>query len=276
MRIGRFIDADGHTRIGRLLDEYDEPRASARAAPPVAQPLTGDLFGRLTFASETVAIRRLLPPVDPPNIFAVGRNYRAHVAETGARLPDQPLIFMKPTTALLAPGGTIVLPAHAPDEVDFEAELAIVIGRQARRVRPDDAPAYVLGYTCANDVSARDCQRNDRQWVRSKGFDTFCPLGPWLVTGEELDPDNCGIRSRLNGRLMQDAHTSEMIHSCAALVSYLSQQFTLRPGTVILTGTPQGVGFARNPPVFLRDGDTIEVEIDGIGTLVNSVAREAT
>lgn len=269
MRIARFVDADGHTRTGRLLDEH------------TALPLTGDLFDRwghqshrLTFADETVTVARLLPPVAPPNIFAIGRNYRAHVAETGARLPERPLVFMKPTTALLPPGGRIVLPASAPDEVDFEAELAIVIGSTARRVSEAAALEYVLGYTCANDVSARDCQRNEKQWTRGKGFDTFCPLGPWLVTRDEVDPGNCGIRSRLNGQLMQDANTANMIHSCAALISYLSHQFTLLPGTVILTGTAEGVGLARTPPVFLKDGDTIEIEIDGIGTLVNSVTRE--
>jgi 2-keto-4-pentenoate hydratase/2-oxohepta-3-ene-1,7-dioic acid hydratase in catechol pathway len=263
MRVARFEGPDGQTYTGRLLDEH------------MAQPLVSGLGGPLTFADETLTITRLLPPVEPPNIFAIGRNYRAHVQETRARLPERPLVFMKPTTALLAPGGKIVLPESAPDEVDFEAELAIVIRRTARHVSEQAALEHVLGYTCANDVSARDCQRNDKQWSRAKGFDTFCPLGPWLVTADELDPDNCGIRSRLNGQLMQDSNTSKMIHSCAELVSYLSHQFTLLPDTVILTGTPEGVGFARTPPVFLKDGDTIEIEIDGIGTLVNFVTREA-
>jgi 2-keto-4-pentenoate hydratase/2-oxohepta-3-ene-1,7-dioic acid hydratase in catechol pathway len=239
-----------------------------------ARPLAGDALDPLSFADETVPIDRLLPPVEPPNIFAIGRNYRAHIAETGARTPGAPLVFLKPTTALLAPGGEIVLPDSAPDEVDFEAELAIVIGRAARNVPERTALEHVLGYTCANDVSARDCQRNDKQWSRGKGFDTFCPLGPWLVTPDELDPDNRGIRSRLNGRIMQESNTRDMIRSCAKLLSYLSHQFTLMPGTVILTGTPEGVGFARRPPVFLKEGDRIEIEIDGIGTLTNTVVRE--
>ena len=136
---------------------------------------------------------------------------------------------------------------------------------------PRQALDYVLGYTCANDVSARDCQRNDKQWTRAKSFDTFCPLGPWLVTADELDPDRCRIRSRLNGQVMQDANTNAMMFSCRHLLSYLSHQFTLLPGTVILTGTPEGVGMARQPPVFLRPGDRVEVEIDGIGTLSNPV-----
>jgi 2-keto-4-pentenoate hydratase/2-oxohepta-3-ene-1,7-dioic acid hydratase in catechol pathway len=262
MHIARFEDTDGQTRVGRLLDER------------TAQPLSSGLYGPLAFAGESVPIRRLLAPVEPPNIFAIGRNYRGHIAETSARTPEDPLVFMKPTTAVLAPEGRIVLPAAAPDEVDFEAELAIIIRRTARRVSETTALEHVLGYTCANDVSARDCQRGDKQWTRGKGFDTFCPLGPWLETRDQLDPDRCGIRSRLNGEVMQEANTNEMMHSCARLVSYLSHQCTLLPGTVILTGTPEGVGFVRQPPVFLKEGDRIEVEIDGIGTLRNSVTRD--
>jgi 2-keto-4-pentenoate hydratase/2-oxohepta-3-ene-1,7-dioic acid hydratase in catechol pathway len=240
----------------------------------LAEPLTGDLFGDLSFSSECVPVAKLLPPVEPPNIFAIGRNYRKHIAETGARTPERPLVFMKATTTLLAPSGIILLPESAPDEVDFEAELAIVIRRTARRVPTREALDCVLGYTCANDVSARDCQRHDKQWSRAKGFDTFCPLGPWLVTPDEIDPGSCAIRSRLNGAVMQDANTADMLRPCAELISYLSHQFTLLPGTLILTGTPEGVGMARTPPRFLAEGDRIEVEVQGIGTLVNHVGRE--
>lgn len=260
MRIARFRTPDGRILCGRLLSEQ------------TAEPLTGDLFGHLEFSPHPEPVAALLAPHDPPNIFAIGRNYPAHAAETGSRVPQEPMIFMKPTTSILPPGGTIVLPPAAPNEVDYEAELVIVIGRRARFVPEEEALQYVLGYTCANDISARDCQRHDRQWARAKGFDTFCPLGPWLVTRDALNPDRCAIRSRLNGRTMQDASTADMIHSCARLVSYLSRQFTLLPGTLILTGTPAGVGMARTPPVFLRPGDRIEVEIEGIGTLVNTVA----
>jgi 2-keto-4-pentenoate hydratase/2-oxohepta-3-ene-1,7-dioic acid hydratase in catechol pathway len=189
-------------------------------------------------------------------------------------LPEAPLIFQKPTTSLLGHGGVIRLPRAAPNEVDFEAELAIVIGRMARHVPPEQALEYVQGYTCANDVTARDCQRGDKQWSRAKGFDTFCPLGPWLVPGGEIDPQGLAIRSRLNGVLMQDAHTRDMIFTCRELISYLSWQFALLPGTAILTGTPDGVGFARQPPVFLHAGDRIEVEIEGIGVLTNLVAAD--
>ncbi|GMU83664.1 MAG: 2-hydroxyhepta-2,4-diene-1,7-dioate isomerase [Planctomycetota bacterium] len=259
MRIARFVTPDQRILCGQLIDDR------------TARPIHGDLFGPHEISTDVVAIKRFLPPVEPPNIFAIGRNYRAHAAETGSRVPEQPLIFIKPTTTVLAPGDAIRIPAAAPSEVDFEAELAIVIGRTARDVSEYEALAYVLGFTCANDVSARDCQRNDKQWSRAKGFDTFCPLGPWLVTVDVLDPDACAIRSRLNGQVMQDANTRDMIHSCRKLVSYVSHQFTLLPGTLILTGTPEGVGMARTPPVFLKSGDKIEIEIDGIGVLSNPV-----
>lgn len=263
MRIARFLTSDGRTLTGRLADERS------------AHPLVGDLFNHPAFESHTLSIAKLLAPVQPPNIFAIGRNYRAHAAETGSAVPEKPMIFAKVTTCLNHPGDPIVIPSSAPNEVDFEAELAIVIGRTARRVSAAAALDYVLGYTCANDVSARDCQREDKQWTRAKGFDTFGPLGPWIVTADELNPDRLAIRSRLNGEVMQQASTSSMIHNCAALVSYLSHQFTLLPGTVILTGTPEGVGMARKPPVFLKPGDRIEVEIEGIGTLANPVAGES-
>lgn len=263
MRLARYVSEDGRQGVGRLVETR------------VAQPLVGELFGELTFSPAAVRVRSFLPPIEPPNIFAIGRNYRAHAAETGSALPERPLIFQKATTALIGDGVAISLPTSAPEEVDYEAELAIVIGRRARYVSEARALDFVLGYTCANDVSARDCQRNDKQWVRAKGFDTFCPLGPWLVTADELDPDRCRVRSRLNGQVMQDADTSAMIFSCRQLVSYLSHQFTLSPGTVILTGTPEGVGMARQPPVFLKAGDRVEVEVDGIGILSNPVVRAA-
>ena len=263
------------TRIVRFLDEQMNLRVGEAAGERLVRVYGQSGENRRETAAEAVPVGRFLPPVEPPNIFAIGRNYRAHVRETGARLPKTPLIFQKATTSLTAHEAPIILPKAAPDEVDFEAELAIVIGRAARDVSPGEALDCVRGYTCANDVSARDCQRNDKQWARAKGFDTFCPLGPWLVPVDELDPDNCPIRSRLNGRVMQDSNTRDMIHSCRELISYLSHQFTLLPDTVILTGTPDGVGFARQPSVFLRPGDRIEVEIEGIGTLVNDVLAAA-
>lgn len=277
MRIVRFLTPAGEALVGRLVDHPAPSGAPGRgdsiAGEPLrARPLVGDLFGAHSFSTAEQPVAALLPPVLPPNIFAIGRNYAEHARETGSKVPEAPLVFGKATTSLLAPGAAIEIPAVAPNEVDYEAELAIVIGRPTRCVSVDDALEYVFGYTCANDVSARDCQRNDKQWTRAKGFDTFCPLGPWIVTRDALDPDRCRIRSRLNGQVMQDSNTSQMIHSCAKLVSYLSHSFTLLPGTVILTGTPEGVGMARTPPVFLKPGDVIEVEIDGIGVLRNTVA----
>ncbi len=262
MEIVRFLDPAGRVTLGEPVDAT------------TARRLRGDLFGRLEPTGEVVPIGRILPPVDPPNVFAIGLNYKAHAAEGGFTPPDEPLIFLKATTSVIAAGDPIVLPRSAPDEVDYEAELAIVIGRTARDVSEADALQYALGYTCANDVSARDCQiRRDKQWARAKGFDTFCPLGPVLVTADAINPDDRPIRSVLNGRVMQNSNTSDMIFSTAKLISFLSHQFTLRPGTVICTGTPEGVGVARKPPVYLRAGDTIVVEIDGIGVLSNPVTK---
>lgn len=262
MRIVRF-DHGGRPRFGVLDGDTIEV---------IQCPLTqaAKRTGECVDAGDV----RLLAPVEPPNILAIGLNYRKHAMESGSAIPDHPVLFIKANTAATGPETDIVLPAMAPSEVDYEAELAIVIGAPARNVPEDRALDYVLGYTCGNDVSARDCQRRlDKQWARGKSFDTFCPLGPWIET--DLDPDHCGIRSRLNGRTMQDSRTSDLIFGCRFLVSYLSRCTTLLPGTVIMTGTPEGVGFARTPPVFLRPGDTIEIEIDGIGTLRNTVAAEA-
>ncbi|MDQ0290927.1 fumarylacetoacetate hydrolase family protein [Oligosphaera ethanolica] len=216
---------------------------------------------------------KLLAPVSPPNILAIGRNYLAHVNETSSARPERPLLFIKATTALTNPEAPIVLPAQAPDAVDYEAELAVVIGRNAHCVSEKDALDYVLGYTCANDVSARDCQlKLDGQWARGKSFDSFCPLGPWIET--DLSPDNLTISTRLNGQVMQQSTTANMMFDCRYLISYLSHAMTLLPGTIILTGTPDGVGMARNPPVYLKHGDVVEVSIEGIGTLRNPVVKQ--
>ncbi|OPZ26116.1 MAG: Ureidoglycolate lyase [Lentisphaerae bacterium ADurb.BinA184] len=214
-----------------------------------------------------------LAPVEPPNVLAIGLNYRRHAAESGKAPPDHPILFIKATTAVVGPGAPIVLPRMAPDEVDYEAELVAVIGRTARHVAAGEAMRYVFGCTCGNDVSARDCQlRLDGQWARGKSFDSFCPLGPWIDT--EVCPDDLAVCSRLNGQTMQESRTSDMVFGVADLVAFLSSVMTLLPGTVIMTGTPAGVGWARRPPVFLRPGDTIEVTIEGIGNLVNPVVAD--
>lgn len=234
-------------------------------------PCDGDPFTRLIRQSAVLdpAVVRLLAPVNPPNIICLGLNYREHAAETGHPLPAEPLVFIKATTALCGPGDPIILPAQYPDRIDYEAELAIVIGKHARDIPEGRADEVILGYTAANDVSNRSVQFSDGQWARAKSHDTFCPVGPAIVTG--LDADNLAIRCRLDGEVMQESSTSDMIFPVRRIVSHLSRCFTLLPGTLILTGTPGGVGFKRNPPVFLRPGQIVEVEIEGIGTLSNPV-----
>ena len=262
MRITRFETPGGRIHWGQSLDgQY-------------ATPLIGDLFGQFEFAGEPIRMLRLVAPVDPPNILAIGRNYREHAEEMkAAEAEAEPLVFLKATSSVVGPNESIVLPRSAPDEVDFEGELAVVIGKRAKDVSEAEALKYVLGFCCANDVSARDCQkRRDKQWARGKSFDTFCPLGPSIVTRDSLNIESLRIRTILNGRVMQDAQTADMIFSVPFLVSYLSNQFTLLPGTVILTGTPAGVGFARTPQVFMKPGDEITVEIEGVGALTNQVS----
>ena len=190
-------------------------------------------------------------------------------------IPTSPVLFSKFANAVIGPGEPIVLPPFST-QVDYEAELAVVIGRRAQQVSVEDARSYVLGYTCANDVSARDLQFADGQWFRGKGLDTFCPLGPRLVPADEVpDPQALGIRCIVNDDVLQDSNTNQMIFNVDEIISFVSQGITLEPGDVILTGTPVGVGFARKPPVFLKDGDVVRVEIDGIGVLENPVKARA-
>ncbi len=264
MPILRFVDSAGVVGWGRPADAA------------TAFPLVGDLFGDYEFADRPVAVARRLAPAAPPNILAIGRNYREHAREMKAdEGAAEPLVFLKATTSVIGPDDSILLPLSAPDEVDYEGELAVVIGRRMKRVGPDHALAGVLGYACANDVSARDCQkRRDKQWARGKSFDTFCPLGPYLVLREELPSLNVRLRTLLNGQVMQESGTGAMIFPIPELISYLSHQITLLPGTVILTGTPAGVGSARQPPVYLRPGDELVVEIEGVGRLSNRVVAE--
>ncbi len=263
MRIIRFLDEQGNTRLGQ---EVGEGRARI---------LAGDFYGQFDLTDETASVAKFLAPVEPANIFCIGLNYREHAAESGAQVPESPVVFMKPTSALTNPNDPIRLPACQNDEeVDYECELAVVIGREARNVSEAEALDYVLGYTCGHDVSARHWQlkRGGGQWIRGKGFDTFCPLGPVLVTSDEIpDPQTLSIKTILNGQTMQDHTTGDMIFSVAQLISFLSQDTTLLPGTAILTGTPQGVGFARKPPVWLKPGDEVVIEIEKIGRLVNPV-----
>jgi 2-keto-4-pentenoate hydratase/2-oxohepta-3-ene-1,7-dioic acid hydratase in catechol pathway len=207
-------------------------------------------------------------------IIGTGLNYAAHIRERGMVPPAEPLLFAKFETTLIGPGEAIVLPFEAT-HVDSEAELAIEIGRSGRRISSDDALDFVAGYRCANDVSARNLQYGDKQWTRGKGFDTFCPLGDRLVPVSELgDGSGLHVRQRLNGELLQDGDTSELVFGVRELVAFASAVFTLAPGDLILSGTPSGVGYARTPRLSMRDGDLVEVEIDGIGVLANPVLAE--
>ena len=214
----------------------------------------------------------------PSTILCIGLNYRKHAEEGGAEIPENPVLFMKMPSTAQNPGDPILLPRKLKSKaVDYECELAVVIARDCKNVSKENALEYVLGYTCANDISARDWQKNGGggQWCRGKTFDTFCPLGPVLVTRDEIsNPNNLSIKTILNNKVMQDWNTNDMIFDVPTLIEFLSGSTKLAAGTVILTGTPHGVGFARNPPVLLKDGDEISIEIEGIGTLTNPVQDE--
>ncbi len=261
MRIGRVRTADGSVRHAVLDGD-------------TAQRIEGDIFQAWKRVGKPFPMREatLLSPLAPANLLCFGRNYKAHAEEGGAALPTKPLLFLKATSCVNDPGAPIVLPPVAPSQVDYEAELAVVIGKPAYRVPREEAMHYVFGFTCGNDVSARDIQESDGQWSRAKSFDTFGPLGPWIET--KLDPSNLRIQGRLNGQLMQDASTAQLVFDVPYLVSFLSQGMTLQPGTVLMTGTPAGCGFARTPRVWLKPGDVYEVEIEGIGILRNPVKAE--
>lgn len=223
------------------------------------------------------AVRILAPIPDPPKILCIGLNYKDHAEESGAPLPGHPIVFSKFTTALIGPDDPIVLPAVS-EEVDYEAELVLVIGKKGKNIPPEAARGYLAGCMVGHDVSARDWQlkKDGKQWLTGKTFDTFAPIGPVLVTLDEVgDPHNLGIRLRLNGETMQNSSTRQLIFKSEELIAYISQVVTLQPGDLIFTGTPPGVGMARKPPVWLKAGDVVEVEIDGLGVLRNPVVRES-
>ncbi len=264
MHIVRFIDEKGRDCYGQ---DYSDGKAVR---------LAGNLFAGLEKTGETVKVKKILAPLVPSAILAIGLNYHRHAEETGAKIPKYPVLFMKNPASVTNPGDPILLHPSCmePPEVDYEVELAVIIGKTAKDVSSAEALDYVLGYTVANDVSARRWlgRRGAGQLVRGKSFDTFCPLGPELVTADELaDPQNLRLTCVLNGRVMQDANTSDMIFPVTELISFLSTGTTLLPGTVILTGTPSGVGYTRKPPVFLMPGDTVDMTVEKIGTLSNPV-----
>ncbi len=253
-------------RIVRFKTGEDKPplygiQSEDHVTVMVASPFEGIIVG--TSEKYPLDQVRLLCPTVPTKIVAVGLNYRDHARELNMEVPQEPLLFLKPPSSVVGPGDVIKLPEMS-QQVDYEAELAIVIGQRAKDVPVENADAYILGYTCLNDVTARDLQRKDVQFTRSKGFDTFCPIGPWIET--EIEPSDLEIRCILNGEVRQDSRTSQLIHSPQSLLSFISRIMTLEPGDVIATGTPKGIG-------QLAPGDEVVVSIGGIGELINTVER---
>lgn len=288
MRLLTFVEK-GERRLGALMGEQVVDLTVAQAGRrPGGQPVR-DMLALIEAGPEAwmrlandlttkdwsplarpLAELKLDAPVRPSKIVAIGQNYFDHVREQNAPLPERPIIFAKFPTAVIGPGDEIRWDPALSDQIDWEAELAVVIGRPARRVRAAEAYEYVFGYTVANDVTARDLQKGDGQWVRGKSLDTFCPLGPWIVTRDEVpEPHGLPIRTRVNGQIMQDSRTDQLIFRIPELIEFITRAFTLLPGDIILTGTPPGVGAFRRPPIFLKDGDVVTVEVEGIGALTN-------
>ena len=245
----------------------DQPPGYGWVENDMVGKVHGSPFGERQREEPTLPLKavRLLPPTQPSKIICVGRNYAAHAAEHKADVPEIPLIFLKPPSALIGAGETILLPPQSR-HVEHEAELAVVMGKRGRWITPETARDYILGYTIANDVTARDLQRRDGQWTRGKGFDTFCPVGPWIET--DFDPADALITCRVNGDVRQMGSTREMVFGIPQIIAFISSVMTLEPGDLILTGTPAGVG-------PLTDGDVVEIEIEGLGLLHNPVKAEA-
>jgi 2-keto-4-pentenoate hydratase/2-oxohepta-3-ene-1,7-dioic acid hydratase in catechol pathway len=271
VRIARF-SRDDTVAYGVVQESAPDGVASAGISPDtdglIIAELQGHPFGvgpesvRYTGQSYPVADVRLLAPVLPTKVVAIGKNYADHAREMGGEPPDEPVIFLKPSTSVVGPGDPVARPVKLSERVDFEGELAVVIGRLCRDVPPERVSEVIFGYTCANDVTARDLQAKDGQWARAKGFDTFCPLGPWIETG--LDPADLELTTTVNGEVRQHARTSQLLHDVTAVVCYVTSVMTLLPGDILLTGTPAGIG----PLAF---GDRVSVAIQGIGTLTNPV-----
>jgi len=264
--------------------EGEEPRVGSLEGEEIRPLAHEDMIGFIEYGGspepgeDTVPFgeARIHAPVTrPQKVIGIGLNYEDHAAETGADIPEKPIVFAKYPSALIGPGEAIRIPPIT-EQADYEAELAVVIGRAARNISESEALDHVFGYANANDVSSRDLQFSEGgQWTRSKSIDTFCPLGPFIATADEIkDPQDLSIRCILNGEIMQDGTTSKMIFSVAELVSFLSQGMTLVPGDVIVTGTPPGVGSARDPQVWLKAGDEVSIEIEGLGTLTNPVETD--
>jgi 2-keto-4-pentenoate hydratase/2-oxohepta-3-ene-1,7-dioic acid hydratase in catechol pathway len=289
MRIVRFkkLSGDTSSRIGVLsADGQQILDVSAIAAAQGKHSTAEDLswwdmdseLGKLLASAntgETVpasAAKLLAPIARPGKVLCIGLNYRDHAAESGMDVPTSPILFSKFGTSIVGPGDNVVIPTGCV-QPDYEAEMAVVIGRHAKHVSKEDAYNYVAGYCCLNDVSARDFQFADKQWVRGKACDTFAPIGPFVATKELIpNPHKLAIKFRLNGETLQNSTTEQLVFGVPELISFLSQSMTLEPGDIIATGTPPGVGFARKPPVYIKPGDRMEVEVEGLGVLFNPVA----
>lgn len=268
-RAGALTEGIGLLKSGCTMLDLIRGGEPALAGLRVALGRAGELTSGLIDAA---GVELLAPVPRPPKIVAVGLNYMDHCRETGSVPPERPLLFAKYPSSVIGHGAHIEWHEGVTQQVDYEAELAVVIGRQARAVRATDAFDFIFGYTALNDVSARDLQFADGQWVRGKSLDTFCPMGPCVVTCDEVpDPQALRIVCRVNGEALQDSNTSEMIFGVPALIEYISRSITLEPGDVIATGTPAGVGFSRRPPIYLKGGDEVEVSIGRIGSLSNVV-----
>lgn len=266
MRLGRIASTSGVAFV--KIDDGEVTLPSGQPNPEIrAHEIKDHPFGDPTFTGRSwpLADVRLLAPILASKVICIGKNYADHAAEMGSEAPEDPVIFMKPSTTIIGPEASIVLPPTAT-EVHYEGELAIVIGRPAKSVSADKALDVVLGYTVANDVTSRDHQRHDGQWTRGKSHDTFCPLGPWIETN--LDASDLAIRTTLEGAVKQDSRTSLLLHDIPKIIEWVSEVMTLLPGDVILTGTPAGVG-------AIRDGEIVEVSVEGIGTLRNPVVSRA-
>ena len=265
-------------QIIRYLDSKQQVKYASLQANGTAREISGDIFGAFSVTEKTATVTKRLAPVAPTDLLCIGLNYRQHAKEAQCPLPEHPVVFLKATSSLQNPDDPIFLPRHMrSDSVDYECELAVVIGRRCKNVSRNEALKYVLGYTCSNDVSARDWQNKwgGSQWSRGKSFDTFAPLGPCLVTTDEIpNPNALTIKLDINGEVLQDWNTNDMIFDVPALIEFLSGSTTLLPGTVILTGTPHGIGGARKPPRWLQAGDVVTVTIEKIGSLVNPVKDE--
>ncbi|MEO0453985.1 MAG: fumarylacetoacetate hydrolase family protein [Verrucomicrobiota bacterium] len=266
MRVIRYLNSSGKALYA---DENPDGHLT---------PLIGSIEDGFTLSSGTVDFQKRLAPVSPTQIICIGLNYRRHAEETRSEVPDHPVVFMKSLNTVCASGDPILLPRHRRSKrVDYEIELAFVIGKKAKNIKREEALEFIAGYTIANDVSARDWQKwgGGGQWVGAKSFDSFCPIGPCLVTSEDIpNPQSLQLRTTINGEILQNSNTSDMIFSIAEVIEFLSGSTTLLPGTLVLTGTPEGVGMGREPMRFLQPGDQIEMTIEKIGSLINQVTEE--